>query len=186
MASIFRHPTYAVGVMVTRRLQQTQMSNVLLRGRWAELCHCQNIFARQPSIRAFSSKDTVTITYVDPCGEEHPVEAEIGKHLLDVAHENNIELEGACGGELACSTCHLIFDQEVYDKLPPKLDEEDDMLDLAFELTETSRLGCQICVTKELEGIKVIMPDDGMWGRNENGMSFETMIYLLSLAGGCE
>ena len=108
---------------------------------------------------------------MDPCGEEHQVEAEIGKHLLDVAHENNIDLEGellstfvlrifvcprriisqlsrdvmlrawgcggACGGELACSTCHLIFDQEVYDKLPPKLDEEDDMLDLAFELTET-------------------------------------------------
>ena len=46
-------------------------------------------------------------------------------------------LKGACGGELACSTCHLIFDQEVYDTLPPKTDEEEDMLDLAFELTET-------------------------------------------------
>jgi ferredoxin len=44
---------------------------------------------------------------------------------------------GACGGELACSTCHLIFDQDVYDTLPPKSDEEEDMLDLAFELTET-------------------------------------------------
>lgn len=68
---------------------------------------------------------------------------------------------GACGGELACSTCHLIFDQEVYDTLPPKSDEEEDMLDLAFELTETSRLGCQINVTKEFEGIKVRIPDDG-------------------------
>lgn len=45
--------------------------------------------------------------------------------------------QGACGGELACSTCHLIFDQNVYDTLPPKSDEEEDMLDLAFELTET-------------------------------------------------
>ena len=68
---------------------------------------------------------------------------------------------GACGGELACSTCHLIFDEVVYDTLPPKSDEEEDMLDLAFELTETSRLGCQICVTKELDGIKVRIPDDG-------------------------
>jgi len=65
------------------------------------------------------------------------VEAEVGKHLLDVAHDNNIELEGACGGELACSTCHLVFEQEVYDTLPPMSDEEEDMLDLAFELTET-------------------------------------------------
>lgn len=44
---------------------------------------------------------------------------------------------GACGGELACSTCHLVFEQDVYDTLPPKEDEEDDMLDLAFEVTET-------------------------------------------------
>jgi ferredoxin len=70
-------------------------------------------------------------------------------------------LSGACGGELACSTCHLVFDRDVFDTLPPKSDEEEDMLDLAFELTDTSRLGCQICVTKEFEGIKVRIPDDG-------------------------
>jgi len=47
-------------------------------------------------VRSFSSSkdNTVTITYVDPDGEEHPVKAEIGKHLLDIAHDNNIELEG--------------------------------------------------------------------------------------------
>eukprot|EP00580_Thalassiosira_gravida_P009447 CAMPEP_0201645924 /NCGR_PEP_ID=MMETSP0493-20130528/33020_1 /ASSEMBLY_ACC=CAM_ASM_000838 /TAXON_ID=420259 /ORGANISM="Thalassiosira gravida, Strain GMp14c1" /LENGTH=102 /DNA_ID=CAMNT_0048120969 /DNA_START=104 /DNA_END=412 /DNA_ORIENTATION=+ len=101
------------------------------------------------------------MTYIDPGEEEHQVEAEVGKNLLDVAHDNNIELEGACGGELACSTCHLIFDQETFDTLPPISGEEEDMLDLAFELTETSRLGCQICVTKEFEGVKVRIPDDG-------------------------
>jgi len=108
-----------------------------------------------------SSKTTVTITFVDPSGEEKAVEAELGKHFLDVAHDNNIELEGACGGELACSTCHLVFDKEVYDTLPSKTDEEEDMLDLAFELTETSRLGCQIRVTEAFDGIKVRIPDDG-------------------------
>ena len=92
--------------------------------------------------------------------------------LLSSHHDNGLnilflmvllvcDVSGACGGELACSTCHLIFDQEVYDTLPPKSDEEEDMLDLAFELTETSRLGCQINVTKEFEGIKVRIPDDG-------------------------
>ena len=70
-------------------------------------------------------------------------------------------LSGACGGELACSTCHLVFDRDVYDTLPPKSDEEEDMLDLAFELTDMSRLGCQICLTKEFEGIKVRILDDG-------------------------
>jgi ferredoxin len=62
---------------------------------------------------------------------------------------------GACGGELACSTCHLIFPKDVYDTLPPMEDDEVDMLDLAFEVTETSRLGCQIKVRKDMAGMKV-------------------------------
>jgi ferredoxin len=80
---------------------------------------------------------TVPITFVEPDGKEKTVDAKIGMHLLDVAHKNNIDLEGACGGELACSTCHLIFEKEVYDKLPAKLDDEDDMLDMALGLTDT-------------------------------------------------
>lgn len=80
---------------------------------------------------------------------------------MTTAHDNDIELEGACGGELACSTCHLIFDPEIYDSLPEKEDEEDDMLDLAFEVTDTSRLGCQIKVQENFEGMTVQIPDDG-------------------------
>lgn len=116
------------------------------------------------SERLFSSSaniETVKITYIDPSGKEHIVNAEIGRNLMDTAHDNNIELEGACGGELACSTCHLVFEKDVYDTLPPKADEEEDMLDLAFELTETSRLGCQIKVCKGFEGIRIRIPDDG-------------------------
>ncbi|CAB9530671.1 Adrenodoxin, mitochondrial [Seminavis robusta] len=105
--------------------------------------------------------ETVSITYVEADGTEREVQAELGKNLLDVAHDNNVELEGACGGELACSTCHLVFEQEIYDTLPEKDDDEEDMLDLAFELTETSRLGCQILVTENFDGMKVKIPDDG-------------------------
>lgn len=94
-------------------------------------------------------------------GVEKEVEASVGKNLLDVAHDNDIELEGACGGELACATCHLIFEQKMYDSLPEKVPEEDDMLDLAFELTDTSRLGCQILVREDMIGMKVRIPDDG-------------------------
>jgi ferredoxin len=101
------------------------------------------------------AQPTVPITYVEADGTEKTVDAPIGKNLLEIAHDNNVELEGACGGELACSTCHLIFEPEIYATLPPKKPDEDDMLDLAFEVTETSRLGCQIKVTEDMAGMKV-------------------------------
>jgi len=77
---------------------------------------------------------------------------------MRLAHENDIELEGACEGSLACSTCHVIVDSEFYVKLPEAVDEENDMLDLAFGLTDTSRLGCQVKLTKELDGMRVRLP----------------------------
>ena len=91
------------------------------------------------------TKQTVPITFMEADGKERLVQAEIGKHLLDVAHDNHVELEGACGGELSCSTCHLIFEPHVYEKLTPKLDDEQDMLDLAFGVTETYVNMCYIC-----------------------------------------
>ena len=84
-----------------------------------------------------TEETTVPIIYVEADDTEKEVQAPIGRHLLEVAHDNNVELEGACGGELACSTCHLIFEKEIYDQLPEKLDDEEDMLDLAFGVTET-------------------------------------------------
>jgi ferredoxin-2, mitochondrial len=106
-------------------------------------------------------KKTVPITYIEADGTAKTVDAEIGLDLMNVAHNNNVELEGACGGELACSTCHLIFEKDMFDTLPEKEDEEDDMLDLAFEVTETSRLGCQIFVREDMAGMTVRIPDDG-------------------------
>ena len=84
-------------------------------------------------------------------------------NLLTLAHANDLDLEGACGGELACSTCHCIFTSDTYDKIVGEAgqevsEEEEDMLDLAWGLTETSRLGCQILICKELDGIEVIIP----------------------------
>jgi ferredoxin len=115
----------------------------------------------QRQMPAFRASSTVCFSYILRNGEEKQVEAVVGMHLLDVAHDNNIELEGACGGELACATCHLVFEPEIYASLPKKEEEEDDMLDLAFGLTETSRLGCQICVREDFAGMKIRIPDDG-------------------------
>lgn len=100
----------------------------------------------------------VTINFIDSDGSLKPVQADVGLSLLEVAHKNKIDLEGACEGSLACSTCHIILDKEVYGKLPEISEDEEDMLDLAFGLTQTSRLGCQIIVTPELEGITVKVP----------------------------
>ena len=79
--------------------------------------------------------------------------------LLQLAHRKDIELEGACEGSLACSTCHVIVDNKYFDKMEEATDEENDLLDLAFGLTDTSRLGCQIKVTKDLDGLVVRIPD---------------------------
>lgn len=98
------------------------------------------------------------IKFMQTDGQALEVEAPVGLSVLEVAHRNNIDLEGACEGSLACSTCHVIVDSEWYDLLPTATEDEEDMLDLAFGLTHTSRLGCQIIMTEELDGLTVGLP----------------------------
>lgn len=98
------------------------------------------------------------ITFVTKLGEQVTFEVAEGDNLLDIAQAHNMDMEGACGGSCACSTCHVIVDPEYYDRMEEPDDDENDMLDLAFGLTETSRLACQINMTKELDGIRVALP----------------------------
>ena len=98
------------------------------------------------------------ITFIKTDGTRVEVDAPIGLSVLEIAHRNNIDLEGACEGSLACSTCHVVVEKEWFDKLAPASEDEEDMLDLAFGLTHTSRLGCQIIVTEELDGLTVSLP----------------------------
>ena len=98
------------------------------------------------------------IIFIEPDGQEKTIDAENGLSLLEVAHNNGIDLEGACEGSLACSTCHIIVEKNFFDNLPEPSEEEEDMLDLAFGLTHTSRLGCQIIINEKLEGMKVRIP----------------------------
>ena len=98
------------------------------------------------------------IIFIQPDGSEKTVDAQNGQSLLEVAHSNGIDLEGACEGSLACSTCHIILDKVFFESLPEPTEEEEDMLDLAFGLTHTSRLGCQIIIDAKLEGMKVKIP----------------------------
>ena len=99
------------------------------------------------------------MTFIDPRDHSRTeVDAPVGLSVLEIAHRNHIELEGACGGSLACATCHVIVDASWYGKLSTATEDEEDMLDLAFGLTQTSRLGCQIIMSEALDGLCVTLP----------------------------
>jgi 2Fe-2S ferredoxin len=103
--------------------------------------------------------ETVKIIFIHK-GEKKEFQVPVGTTVLEAAHNNDIDLEGACEGSLACSTCHVVVEKDFYDKLQAPTEDEEDMLDLAFGLTQTSRLGCQIVMSKELDGLTLIVPDE--------------------------
>ena len=96
--------------------------------------------------------------FVERDGTRREVDAPIGLSVLEIAHKHGIDLEGACEGSLACSTCHVVVDTEWIELLKEPTEDEEDMLDLAFGLTQTSRLGCQIIMSEELDGLIVALP----------------------------
>lgn len=98
------------------------------------------------------------MTFIERDGSKREVDAPVGLSVLEIAHKNNIDLEGACEGSLACATCHVVVDAAWWDKLKSAAEEEEDMLDMAFGLEKTSRLGCQIIMTEELDGLIVRLP----------------------------
>jgi ferredoxin, 2Fe-2S len=96
--------------------------------------------------------------FVERDGTRREVDAPLGRSVLEIARRHDIDIEGACDGSLACSTCHVVVDPDWYDLLKEASEDEEDMLDLAFNLTQTSRLGCQIVITEELDGLTVELP----------------------------
>ncbi|KAM6970586.1 adrenodoxin [Aplochiton taeniatus] len=105
-------------------------------------------------------EDTVTVHFMKPNGERMTMLGTTGDSLLDLVIKSNLDLPGfgACDGTMACSTCHLIVDQEVFSQLGDPANEEMDMLDLSEGLCETSRLGCQVTLSPALEGMTVRVP----------------------------
>ncbi|MGH7030031.1 MAG: ferredoxin family 2Fe-2S iron-sulfur cluster binding protein [Stellaceae bacterium] len=98
------------------------------------------------------------MVFIERDGARREVDAPVGLSVLEIAHRHGIDIEGACEGSLACSTCHVIVDPTWYDRLEAASEDEDDMLDLAFNLSKTSRLGCQIVITEALDGLTVRLP----------------------------
>jgi 2Fe-2S ferredoxin len=98
------------------------------------------------------------MTFIERDGTRRDVDAPLGLSVLEIAHKHNVDIEGACEGSLACSTCHVVVDGAWFGRLNKPTEDEEDMLDLAFDLQETSRLGCQIIMTEALDGLVVKLP----------------------------
>ena len=103
--------------------------------------------------------NVVTIHWLLQDGKaKRTTQAIVGQNLLQVAHSNDIDLEGACEGVCACSTCHTIIEDALFNTLDEASEDEEDMLDMAFGLEETSRLGCQVIVTEAFDDVVFKLP----------------------------
>ena len=101
------------------------------------------------------------MTFITAGGERREIEAPDGLSVMEIARRHDLGIEGACEGSIACATCHVIVDAAFADRLDVASAEEEDMLDLAVGVQPTSRLGCQIVLTEELDGLTVRLPESG-------------------------
>jgi len=108
--------------------------------------------------RNFSSD--VNLIVIDQEDVEIPLTVKSGTTLLDLCLDNELDVEGACGGECCCSTCHVYLPQDLCDSITEPDEDELDMLDLAIAVKDTSRLGCQITIDESFEGKKIQLPKE--------------------------
>ena len=88
------------------------------------------------------------VTFIERDGTRLEIDAADGLSLLEIAHRHDID----------CATCHVIVEPKWFEKMEPPSEDEEDMLDLAFDLQRTSRLGCQIIISDEFDGLTVALP----------------------------
>ena len=111
----------------------------------------------RPTLRA--EQDLIRFMFRYTEDEENiNVKAREGESLLHVAQQNGVELEGLCQSAQNCGTCHCILENQIYDRLESPLEEEEDLLEYTYGLTTTSRLGCQVMVTRDMENMVVQLP----------------------------
>jgi ferredoxin, 2Fe-2S len=100
------------------------------------------------------------VTFIAHSGQRYPVDVPAGLSLMRAAIDNNVPgIDGDCGGQCACATCHVFIEAPWSDKTGSRTEREDEMLNFAAELRDSSRLACQIDVTDALDGLEVQMPE---------------------------
>ena len=100
------------------------------------------------------------IFVTDHDGLEHEIEGIDGWQIMEIIRDEGLAIKAECGGSCACATCHIYVEESWQDKLPDKSEEEIDMLDLAFDVQDNSRLSCQVNMTSKLDGLKVTLAPD--------------------------
>ena len=100
----------------------------------------------------------IRVNFVTTDGQKIVAEGQPGQRLLELGQAAGMPLEGTCEGQMACSTCHVVIGADWFDRLPAAVEDEEDMLDLAAGVTRTSRLSCQIVLTRDLDGLDVRIP----------------------------
>jgi len=122
----------------------------------------RTIFNQKIFFKRFSSNSNnyINVKIIDRDEKTIDAKAKIGSNMLDVVLDNKLDIDGfgACEGTLACSTCHVVLNSENYKTLPEPVEEENDMLDLAYDLTPTSRLACQIIVEPRMKDWVFVIP----------------------------
>jgi len=99
------------------------------------------------------------VTVIEYDGVTHEIESEVGETVMEAALKGGVtSIIAECGGACGCATCHVYVDDAWVDKLPAKAIEEEEQLDLAFDVRPNSRLSCQIFMTEQLDGIVVRTP----------------------------
>ena len=99
------------------------------------------------------------ITYITSDAKVHEIDVQNGLTVMEGAVQNDIPgIDADCGGGMACATCHVYVKEDWLNRLPQKEDGEEDMLDMAFEPKQNSRLSCQLVVSDELDGLEVVIP----------------------------
>lgn len=101
------------------------------------------------------------IYVTDPNGKEHTLDAVEGWRVMEIIREHGLPIKAECGGACACATCHVYVNEDWLDKIPDMRDEEEEMLDEAFELEDNSRLSCQLIMSDDLDGLKVTLAPTG-------------------------
>jgi len=139
---------------------------------------------RQP---ASSVQKMVTVHFLDPNVEGIPrrqtFQAPVGSSIVDVAKEHGIDIHAACGQKLQCATCHVILEKPFFELLHKPGVREEDLLDSTFTLTSTSRLGCQVRLSPELDGIQCTLPDNGSKGNVRMSMEQHRPRVRMQLPG---
>ena len=95
------------------------------------------------------------IKVIDRDGNKHELEGDTNSTLMETLRDAGLEIEAACGGCCACATCHVYINEKWLDKINPKDDDEESMLDQAFDVKNNSRLSCQIELSEELDGLEI-------------------------------